>query len=172
MELSKAMENRFSVRKFKAEKISEEHLSEILAAGHVAPTACNFQPQKILVIDGEEELGKLRSCTSCHFNAPCALLVCYDETECWTRPFDGQQSGHIDASIVTTHMMLRAHSLGVGSTWVMYFEPEKIAEKFNLPKNYVPTAILVMGYPADDAPINPKHKNKRPMSETVFRNKF
>ncbi len=172
MEFCEVIKNRFSVRKFKSEKISETELSEILAAGHMAPTACNFQPQKILVIDGEAELQKLRCCTSYHFNAPCALLVCYDERECWTRPFDGLQSGHIDASIVCTHMMLRAHSLGVGSTWVMYFEPEKIASAFSLPKGYIPTSLLVMGYPADDVAENPKHKNKRPVSETVFRNKF
>ena len=69
-------------------------------------------------------------------------------------------------------MMLCAHSLGVGSTWVMYFEPEKVSEKFNLPKNYIPTAILVMGYPADDAEEHPNHKKRKPISETVSRNKF
>ena len=40
---------RYSVRSFQDRPIEEEHLNLILEAGRVAPTACNFQPQKIYV---------------------------------------------------------------------------------------------------------------------------
>ena len=36
----------------------------------------------------------------------------------WKREYDGKTSGDIDASIVTTHMMLAAAALGIGTTWV------------------------------------------------------
>ena len=68
---------RYSVRKFTDKPVGQEALGQILKAGYLAPTACNLQPQRILVINQQESLEKLRRCTPCHFDAPAALLVCY-----------------------------------------------------------------------------------------------
>ncbi len=158
---------RFSVRKFAKQSVSKTVIERILLAGQAAPTACNFQPQHIFVLQSEEALAKLRQCTRCHFEAPLAMLVCYDNLQSWKRKFDGQDSGWVDASIVTTHLMMEAWDQGVGSTWVMYFDPEAIKAEFALPENLIPAALLVMGYPAEDAQINPLHTQKKPLSETV-----
>ena len=40
------------------------------------------------------------------------------------RPFDKKQTGDIDVSILTGHMMLQATELGLGSVWVCYFKPD------------------------------------------------
>ena len=165
-------EKRFSVRRFSDKAIDEKALHKILRAGYVAPTACNRQPQRILVINSEEGLAKLRKCTACHFGAPAAMLVCYDKSECWKREFDAKTSGDIDASIVTTHMMLEAADLGIGTTWVMYFIPEAVREEFHIPENIEPVALLVMGYPAQDAAPFPGHSEFRPLEETVLYNTF
>lgn len=165
-------EKRFSVRQFLNKAIDEKDLNRILRAGYVAPTACNRQPQRILVINSEEGLAKLKKCTSCHFGAPAAMLVCYDKNECWKREFDAKTSGDIDASIVTTHMMLEAADLGIGTTWVMYFIPEAVREEFHIPDNIEPVALLVMGYPAQDASPFPGHSEFRPLEETVLYNTF
>lgn len=85
---------------------------------------------------------KLRKCTECHFGAPAAILICYDKNECWQRKYDGKISGDIDASIVTTHMMLEATVLGVGTTWVMNFIPEAVREEFAIPTNIELVALL------------------------------
>lgn len=164
--------DRYSVRKFKDISLEKEVIDKILEAAHIAPTGCNYQPQRILVINSEETLTKLKECTRCHFDAPCAMLVCYNKEECWTRPYDGNQSGIVDASIVTTHMMLQAWELGVGTTWVMHFNPFKMCETFEIPQNIEPVALLVMGYPALDAVPNERHILYRPMDETVFYNEF
>ena len=79
---------RYSVRKFRPDPVEPEKLDLILRAGNLAPTACNLQPQRILVLSSEESLDKLRRCTRCHFNAPAALLVCYHREECWKREYD------------------------------------------------------------------------------------
>lgn len=163
---------RFSVRKFLPDGVEQEKIEKILEAGHIAPTGCNFQPQKILVINSEEALTKLKECTRCHFDAPLAMLVCYDKNECWTRSYDAAQCGIVDASIVTTHLMLQAWELGVGSTWVMYFDPFKMREEFSIPENIEPVALLVMGYAAEDVTPNERHSNKRPLAETVFYNEL
>ena len=139
-------EERFSVRSFTDEPVLPDVVGRILRSGHVAPTACNLQPQRIYVLQSREALTKLKACTPCHFHAPLAFLVCADLDECWERPFDGQPSGLIDASIVATHMMLQAAAEGVGCTWVMHFDPETAAEEFDIPQNVVPVCLLVMGY--------------------------
>lgn len=172
MDFLKLAAERYSVRKFKDKPIEQESIDKILTAAQIAPTGCNYQPQRILVINNEEALTKLKDCTRCHFDAPCAMLVCYNKEECWTRPYDGNQSGIVDASIVTTHMMLEAWELGVGSTWVMHFNPFKMREVFNIPENIEPVALLVMGYPADDAEPNERHTRFRPIEETVCYNEF
>ena len=115
MDFLKFASERYSVRKFDNNHLKQEVIDKILAAGHVAPTGCNNQPQRILVINTDESIAKLKKCTVCHCDAPCAILVCYNEKESWKRRYDGALSAPVDASIVTTHMMLMAHSLGVGS---------------------------------------------------------
>ena len=172
MDFLQLAQDRYSVRKFLQKPVSDEDLQKILLAGHCAPTACNKQPQRILIVNTPEGLEKLRMVTECHYNAPTALIVCYDKSEQWTRSYDGFKSGYIDASIVATHMMLEAASIGVGSTWLLYFIPEAVRVEFAVPDNYEIASILVMGYPADDAEQSPMHSKKRDMSETVFYGKY
>lgn len=169
LELAK---ERYSVRKFVDKPVGKEVLDVILQAGHVAPTGCNMQPQRILVINTPTSIEKLRKCTKCHFNAPTALLVCYEKDDCWTRKYDGQTSGVIDASIVTDHMMLQAASLGVGTTWVMHFNPQLIKKEFNIPQNIEPVALLVMGYPSPDATPYPQHSAFKSAENLIFYDKF
>ncbi|WP_368293120.1 nitroreductase family protein [Dehalobacter sp. TBBPA1] len=83
-----------------------------------------------------------------------------------------ETSGVIDASIVTTHMMLEATTLGVGTTWVMYFIPEAVREEFAIPDNIEPVALLVMGYPAPAAKPFPGHSEFKPIEDVVSYNKF
>ncbi|MCI8622133.1 MAG: nitroreductase [Provencibacterium sp.] len=168
----KLASERYSVRKFSRDPVPREVISTILKAGHVAPTACNLQPQRILVIDEAESLERLKKCTRFHFDAPAALLVCCHRGECWQRKQDGKTSGEIDAGIVATHMMLEAAALGVGTTWVMSFSPEAVREEFRLPEPIDPVALLVMGYPAEDAKPFPSHSEFRPEEELVVYNRF
>lgn len=172
MDFLKLAAERYSVRRFKEKEVEQDVINKILQAGHLAPTACNCQPQRILVINSVEGISRLRKCTVSHFNAPMAMLICYDKKECWHREYDGKSSGDIDASIVTTHMMLEAFTLGVGSTWVMHFIPEAVREEFAIPENLEPVALLVMGYPAEDAKPFPGHSKFRPMEEIVAYNEF
>lgn len=153
---------RYSVRKFDGRCVEEEKINKILDAGCVAPTAKNIQPQKIYVITGEA-LEKVKKCTHSHFDAPLNFLVCYDTDLCWVRSYDGKKSGDIDAAIVTTHMILEAAELGIGSTWVMSFDPEAAKREFCLPDNIVPVCFLPMGYPAKDAAPSERH--------TIYRDK-
>lgn len=172
MEFEKLISERYSVRSFKNEKIDESIINKIINAGHRAPTGCNFQPQKVLVIKSVEALLKLRNCTKCHFDAPLAMLICYKESEGWTRSYDGAKCAPVDAAIVTTHMMLSAHNEGVGTCWVMHFDPVAVCREFNIPDDVTPYALLVMGYPAEDSEPREMHYKTRPIDDVVRYNSF
>ncbi len=172
MDFEKIINERYSVRSFKDEHLPQEVIDKILEAGHKAPTGCNFQPQRILVLNTDESIEKLKDCTRCHFNAPCAFLVCHNKNESWKRTYDGALSSPVDATIVTTFMMLQAQNQGIGTCWVMHFNPFKMRETFNIPENYEPCALLVMGYPSADAKPIDMHFKKRDIKETVFYDKF
>ncbi len=172
MEFEKVIADRYSVRKFENKHLEKEIIDKILNAGHLAPTGCNFQPQRILVLNTDESIEKLKKCTKCHFNAPTAMLVCYNKNETWKRPYDEALSAPVDASIVATHMMLEAHNVGVGSCWVMHFDPFAMREAFNIPENIEPVALLVMGYPHESAAPIEMHSKFRPIDEVVFYDSF
>ena len=165
--------DRYSLRKFSAKPVEKEKLDLILQAGRLAPTACNYQPQRILVVESAEAIEKLKKCTRYVFDAPMVLLICYDKNVSWKRSFDGVDLGSVDTSIVITHMILEAAELGLGTTWVGHFDPAAVIDAFTIPENLIPVALLPLGYPADDAGPNPQlHPNRKPIEETVFYNHF
>lgn len=172
MEFLELAKKRYSVRSFSQKPVEPEKLEAVLQAGRLAPTATNAQPQRILVLQGQEEMQKLAACTKFTFDAPMALVVCADQSGAWVRGHDGKNHAEIDACIVATHMMLAAAELGLGSTWVGVFQPERIAQEFGAPENFVITAILPMGYPAEDARPSGNHEKRKPLEETVCYHSF
>ena len=172
MDFEKVISERYSVRKFDGRHLEKEIVDKILHAAHLAPTGCNYQPQRILVLNTDESINKLKECTRSHFDAPTAMLVCYNKNESWERPYDGALSAPVDAAIATTHMMLEAHNVGVGCCWVMHFNPFKMRETFNIPENIEPVALLVMGYPHEEAAPIQKHFEFRPVDEVIFYDSF
>ena len=172
MEFSELIKSRFSVRKFKRDKVEKEKINILLAASILSPTAVNYQPQRILILDSEENLNKLKECTPFHFHAPLVLIVCYDKNVSWKRSFDNKEMGEVDASIVATHIMLQATNMGLGTTWVGHFEPEKLIQAFSFPENIIPVAMLPIGYPRDDCKPHPYHFTSIDIKDTFFDNSF
>ena len=168
MELLELMRERYSVREFEDKKIEQEELDKILEAGRIAPTACNYQPQRILVLQEKESIEKLKECTKYTFDAPVILLICVEKEKGWVRRYDNKNHAEIDAAVVTTQMMLEAYSLGIGSTWVCSFNPEKVKENFNIPETYEIVNILPMGYPKAGNKPSLMHAERLDLSETVF----
>jgi nitroreductase len=165
LELAKA---RYSVRKFKSDMIEAEKLEAILEAGRVAPTACNNQPQKIYVVKSEENRKRLAEVCRFTFDAPVILVIAYDKDRDWkNRRMPGYSSGETDAAIVCTHMMLEAWELGIGSCWVGAFSADAIHDAISLPENVRVTAMLPIGYAADDAEPASFHSVYRELEDTV-----
>lgn len=170
MEFLDLVTKRFSARKYTDKKVEPEKLQAILEAGRLAPTACNNQPVKLVVIESDKGLEKLKK-GSKTFDAPLAIIVCSDQDKCWKRPLDSKSSGDIDASIVTDHLMLQATELGLGSVWVCSFDPEILRREFNIPGNLEPVNLLIIGYAADDAP-NPRHFIRKNINDIIIKESF
>lgn len=158
---------RYSVRDFQPMKVEKEKLLKILEAGRVAPTGANFQPYRLIVVQEDEGLGKIKKAANI-YGAPLVIIVCGDHDKAWKRPFDGKCTTDIDAGIVTDHMMLQATELDLGSVWICYFKPDVIKTEFELPDNLEPINILAIGY-AKCEPASPdRHDNtRRSLSEFV-----
>jgi len=159
---------RYSLRKYDSRAVEADVLTQVLEAGRLAPTACNNQPQRVMVLTEAAQFEKIDACTRGRFGAPVVLMVCYDKDLCWKRSFDGASSGEIDAAIVTTHMMMAAQDLGLGTCWVMYFDAAKAAELFDLPANLMPAALLPVGYAATDAAPAAGHGVRMTMEEMLI----
>lgn len=170
MEMKDIVKNRFSVRKFSDKKVEEEKLQTILEVSKYAPTAMNYQPQKIYVLQSEESIAKINSLCKGIYGASTVLMLCYDEEiACKRSNNSGMNYGELDATIVCDEMMLTAYSLGIGSCWVAAFNPEEVSKAFNLPKNIIPFTLLPIGYAAEDCTASPLHSTTKELDEMVVR---
>lgn len=159
---------RHAVRSYLPRSVEPDKVAQILEAAHVAPTAGNCQPVRLLVLQTPESLAKAAKAADL-YGAPLAILVCADHNLAWTRPFDGKQTSDIDAAILTDHMMLQATELGLGSVWVCYFQPDVLRQEFQLPPNLEPINLLALGYSAQE-PGDPNRfdRERIPLRQLVW----
>ena len=153
MEFNDVIKNRYSVRKFTNEKVSQKLIDEILETGRLAPSGNNNQPSVVYVLD-EEMIAKLKESSKTKetrislaaFKSKQAFLICYDKTKEVKRPTDKFAFGITDSSIVATYMMLKITELGLGSVWVGYFNPTSVKEVLGIFDDYEVAVILPFGH--------------------------
>ena len=164
-------QNRYSERFFDTRPMEEEKLNQILEAGRIVPTACNYQPQRFYVLRTPEALEKVRRITPFHYYAPIMLLVCYDADVVWRNPRDryyhNYNSGEQDASIAATTMMYEAEELGIHTVWVRGFDSKSVVDIFKLPKKMIPVMMFAMGYPSEESKPNAWHFKRHPLESFV-----
>ncbi len=167
MDFISIAKKRCSIRRYTAQKVELEKLKKILQAAHVAPTAANRQPVHLLVVQSKDGLSKISKATNI-YDAPLAIIVCADHQKAWVRSFDQKQTGDIDASILTDHMMLQSTELGLGSVWICHFNPDVLRQQFAIPAHLEPVNILAIGY-ADEQYADPERHNQTriPLDELV-----
>ena len=164
LELAKA---RYSCRKLTDKPVESEKIDRILQAAISAPTAKNIQPYKIWKITTAESMAKIKQVTNYTFGAGLALVLGVDKNEAFTRPFDNMNFGHIDGSIIATHIWLAVQDEGLGTTWVGYFDAPKLQEIIPEMQGYDLIAIFPIGYPAEDAKPSNRHEDRKNISEVV-----
>ena len=160
---------RYSVRQLSDRPVEQEKIDKIIEAAIVAPTACNLQPFKIWVLQSPEALDKVRQTTPFRFvkEAPVVFVIGGDAEAAWKRRFDGHNFVEVDTSIAATHMMLEVQDLGLGTTWVGHFDPNKMRELFPEMQKYELLCIFGVGYPAEDASPADGHSSFKNRDELV-----
>ncbi|MGO5053482.1 nitroreductase family protein [Lachnospiraceae bacterium LCP25S3_G4] len=165
LELAK---QRCTTRGFTEQKIIHTELERILSASRVAPTACNKQPQRIIVVQSKEKIAKVQKAYKT-FGSPCVLVVCRDRRGELVRPYDNKCSGDLDIGIICDHMMLAARELNIGSVMVGLFDPAIISTEFDIPEYIEPTALLFLGYPNEGFLSSERHvQERKSLDKTVW----
>ena len=167
LELAK---ERYSVRKMGLEKIKKEDLDKVLEAARLSPTAKNLQRERLLVIDTEEGIEKIKQCTECDFGASTIIVISYEKDDEENESEFSRKYGLIDTGIVATHMCLEATNLGLGTTMVGLFDRELTKKLFNIPEKYQPELLLPIGY--IDRKPSILHERRKEIKEIVKYNKY
>ncbi len=169
MEFFDVVKSRYSCRNFSDKKVEDEKLDKILAAGIQAPTAKNAQPVKIWVLKSPDALEKIKSVHPFEWakNVPVVLAVGGTTEGAFLRPSDNRNFEDVDAGIVATHIMLAVEAVGLGTTWVGFFDAPKTKELFPEMKDYDLIALFPVAYPADDAQPSDRHALRKDKSEIV-----
>lgn len=153
MEYYDLIRTRESIRNYDAGKpVPGDVLERILEAGRLAPSACNNQPWRFLVISSREMLAKVRDCYDREWfkQAPHVLVIAGLKDKAWVRGFDGYNSIETDLAIAMTHILLAAENEGVGGCWIENYNPGLLYKALNVPENQVIYGITPLGYTKPD----------------------
>ena len=150
MEYIDLIHTRESVRNYDPNRpVPREILEKILNAGRLAPSACNYQPWKFLVISSSSMLEKVKACYRRDWfkEAPHILVVLGLRNQAWNRSYDGYNSVETDVAIAMTHIILAAENERVGTCWIEAYDPALLKEALNTDNNQLIFGITPLGYP-------------------------
>jgi len=164
MDYFELIKNRHSVRSYKDDPVEENKLKQILEAARLAPTACNRQAFKIVVMRTKDHADELHRIYPMRFftQAPIVLGIFTKPDETWMRS-DGINYGEVDAAIVMDHIILAATALGLGTCWIGAFDPDVARQVIGLDNGYEPVAFTPVGY----AKSSNFTKNRKGLEEIV-----
>lgn len=150
MELYDAIRTRRSIRGYTPDPIPAEALERILEAADLAPTACNVQPFKLLLVESPEKRAAVCRCYTAPWlaEAPLIVVALGNRNTAWKR-LDGNSAHVIDTSIVMEHVVLAATAEGLGTCWICAFEQGKLHRELGLDAEWDVVALTPLGVPKD-----------------------
>jgi nitroreductase len=169
MEYYDLIRTRESIRNYDPDiPVPKDIIEKILDAGRMAPSACNYQPWKFLIISSSGMLEKVKASYPREWlkGAPHILVVAGLQNIAWIRSFDGYNSIETDVAIAMTHIILAAENEGVGTCWIEAYNPAILKEALNLAEGQVIFGITPLGYPRAGF-IKNLRKNRKPLKDIV-----
>lgn len=155
MELKEAIIKRRSIREFDNREISKEDVEQIVLSATLAPSACNNQSWKFIVINDAKIKERIVEEGGASFikNAPLGIVVAYDNRTDNLEYGDYIQS----AAGAIQNMLLTATSLGIGSCWVCHLPTKATMRKIlEIPNCFDPIAYIVLGYSTFESKVRLK----------------
>lgn len=154
MDVYEAIKVRKSVREFTSKPVPEAALKRILEAARLAPSACNRQEWRFIVVKDKKRRTKLAAaaCNQDFVGQAPVVLVCCADTDEDKMPCN-QLCYPIDVAIAIDHITLCAVAEGLGTCWIGAFEEAKVKKVCTIPRNVRVVELLPIGYAADPAPV-------------------
>jgi nitroreductase len=148
------------VRDFSDRKVADADLATVLEAARWAPTACNRQPFRLVIVRQRKRLDRLCKAYRGDWlrTAPCIIVAIALPEEAWVRRPDRKNHAEIDLAIAIDHLTLAAADLGLGTCWICAFDPGAVATMLDLPATEVPVALIPLGHPVGSPPADRPRK--------------
>lgn len=147
MEFYDVIRLRRSIRSYKSVPVPDDVLERIGEAVNFAPTACNRQPFRLLLLKNEAK----RRDVCKHYKAPwlaeapVVAVMIGNEPEAWRR-LEGDSIVDVDAAIAMEHFVLAATEEGLGTCWVCAFNRAGVDAALELPEGQRSIALSPLGY--------------------------
>jgi len=168
LDIFEAMETRRSVRRFAPGPVPRETVLKLVEMAITAPSACDHQAWKFILVDDSQLLTKLTREGAASFlaQAPLAIIVLYPRITDNVEYQDGIQS----AAAAIENLLLAARALGLGACWICHLPPKRTLRRLlKIPWTYDPVAAVAVGYSEGAPRARPR---KRKAEEVISSNEF
>jgi len=170
---------RQSDRAYLSSPVEEDKINRILEAGRLAPSACNSQPWRFIVINDQDLKNKIADCTSSkvlgmnHFTkqAPIHIAIVEEKANFTSSAgslIKGKHFPLIDIGIAAEHICLQAAAEGLGSCMLGWFDETKVKNLLHIPKSKRVPLIITIGYPDKET----REKRRKDLGEIVRYNSY
>ena len=170
MEIDNIIEGRRTVKKFSSRSVSFEKVSEILDAANHAPSAGNCQNWRFVVITNKKTKKALVSiCDNQKLieESPVVIAVFSDTKKLETLFGKKAEFYSIQGcAAAIQNMLLKAHDLKLGTTWIGKFDGDKLKELLEVEYQF-PQALVCVGYPE-----RTNQHEREPLNFKVFYEKW
>jgi len=172
---------RQSVRKYRNQPVERAKIEQIIEAVHLAPSACNSQPWKIIIVDEPElknEVAKATFSNAISFNkftmqAPVIAVLVIEKAKLIAQiggSIKNMEYPQIDIGIAAAHFCLQAAELGLGTCMIGWFDEKKIRQLLNIPEKRKIGLVITLGYPPEDYKL--RKKIRKPLDEICGFNSY
>lgn len=171
MTVLEAIRARRSVRSYDPRPIPPEVVERLCEAIRLAPSACNLQPWKfILVTDAEIKSELARAAKEQWFiaEAPLIIVGCGYPSQAYKYTGGYGNSVDIDVAIAIDHLTLAAVEEGLGTCWIGAFNENEVKRLLGIPDEVKVVAMTPVGYPGSPDLIGPARMPERKrIDETI-----
>lgn len=157
--------------------VESDKLDRILEAGRLAPSACNAQPWRFVVVTEPDLADKIgRATAGLGMNkfakdAPVHILVVEESANISSLLGSKVKDKHfplIDIGIAASHICLAAENEGLGSCMLGWFNEKEIKKLTGIPSSRRLLLDITIGYPLKEK----RKKIRKDKSKIVSYNKY
>jgi nitroreductase len=171
MEVLEAIKTRRSVRAYSTRPIPDEVMERLRVAILYAPSACNYQPWRFIVVTDAELRRKVAQASNDQLwmaEAPVTVVGCGYPEDAYKGMGGHGNSVEIDVAIALDHLTLVAVAEGLGTCWIGAFNENAVKACLNIPERVKVVAMTPLGYPADTGLNKPIAEGDRKAPAEVF----